>query len=546
MTLWPILNVSGQSRHIVLQGSEKDYRVAHHPGISNIKWEVFTDANFTQPAKNWQVKLTQGENTKNNEVYVKWLAQGEFYLMVTMTGADGCPNKKAWPFSVEPPVNFTASAYCHGENAFIRWETNTNGQETDSIGLRLFDTEGTLIMNIENAPLTGSMQWPEKTKSAGDTEDIYASIDLTAHFDNIPGTDNISVRLIRPDCAVDMLVAVIDSIDVWHNSTTTINILNNDYDTGGIIDPSSVQIVSYTNNGSIIINKDGSVDYKPDVCFFATNSFSYYVMNTEQKHSNIATVYINVKINPDSDMDNDGNADIDENLVGSNNLCDTDTDMDGIPNFLDPDDDGDGIATIDEPGDLNQNGIPDYLEVWNSKAVDDYAQTGIDIPVWISVLENDSSTMVAANLHIDISSDYGYAYIDNGSHDLNYSPDFDFMGKDSLYYKVCDHYGICDTAKVVITVEDLVLPAEVFTPNNDGYNERFVIKNLEHYPDNHLVIFNRWGNKVFEQSNYNNDWTGHSNIKYKLGDKPLPVGVYYYVLKYANNRIKQGGVYLER
>ncbi|MBN1769039.1 MAG: gliding motility-associated C-terminal domain-containing protein, partial [Prolixibacteraceae bacterium] len=45
---------------------------------------------------------------------------------------------------------------------------------------------------------------------------------------------------------------------------------------------------------------------------------------------------------------------------------------------------------------------------------------------------------------------------------------------------------------------------------------------------------------------YQNDWAGHSNVKYTLGDKPLPVGVYYYVLKYANNRIKQGGVYLER
>lgn len=547
VALWPVLSVSGQGRHIVLQGAERDYRVAQHPDVSEIKWEVFTDDDFTIPANNNQVTLSQGTGNKNNEVHVKWLAQGDFYLMVTMTGSDGCPNKKAWPFTVEPPVSFIASAYCDGNEARIRWEAQLNEHPTSTINLNLYSNEGILISSYENANLSGSIAWPGQTKSTETPEVIYATIDFTAHFNEIPETDDITIQLFKPDCALDQIIALNDSIDVWHNTTSTIHILNNDYDTAGRIDSSSVQIVSYPENGELYLNQEtGLVEYKPNICFFDTDSFSYYIMNTEQEQSNIATVSIHVKINPESDMDNDGIPDIDENLTGSYNLCDTDTDMDGIPNFLDPDDDGDEIATIDEPGDLDGNGIPDYLEAWHSAAVDDYVQTGIDIPVWISVLENDSSTMVAATLHIDINPNSGYSYIENNNYDLNYTPDFDFMGKDSLYYVVCDHYGICDTAKVLITVEDLILPPEVFTPNNDGFNESFVIENLENYPDNQLVIFNRWGNKVYEQNNYQNDWTGHSNVKYTLGDKPLPVGVYYYVLKYANNRIKQGGVYLER
>ncbi|MBN2648513.1 MAG: gliding motility-associated C-terminal domain-containing protein [Prolixibacteraceae bacterium] len=542
-----MLNASGQGRHIVLQGAERDYRVAQYPDVNEIKWAVFTDDDFSIPASETQVILSQGTGNKNNEVHVKWLAQGDFYLMVTMTGSDGCPNKKAWPFTVEPPVSFIASAYCDGNEARIRWETQLNEHPTSTINLNLYSNEGILISSYENANLSGSIAWPGQTKSTETPEVIYATIDFTAHFNEIPETDDITIQLFKPDCTLDQLIALNDSIDVWHNTTSIIHILNNDYDTAGRIDSSSVQIVSYPENGELYLNQEtGLVEYKPNICFFDTDSFSYYIMNTEQEQSNIAKVSIHVKINPESDMDNDGIPDIDENLTGSYNLCDTDTDMDGIPNFLDPDDDGDEIATIDEPGDLDGNGIPDYLEAWHSAAVDDYAQTGIDIPVWISVLENDSSTMVAATLHIDINPNSGYSYIENNNYDLNYTPDFDFMGKDSLYYVVCDHYGICDTAKVLITVEDLILPPEVFTPNNDGFNESFVIENLENYPDNQLVIFNRWGNKVYEQNNYQNDWAGHSNVKYTLGDKPLPVGVYYYVLKYANNRIKQGGVYLER
>jgi gliding motility-associated-like protein len=60
----------------------------------------------------------------------------------------------------------------------------------------------------------------------------------------------------------------------------------------------------------------------------------------------------------------------------------------------------------------------------------------------------------------------------------------------------------------------------LITPNGDGANEGFVIKNLELYPDNELVITNRWGDEVFRKKNYNNadSWKGSD----------LEDGVYYY------------------
>jgi gliding motility-associated-like protein len=63
-----------------------------------------------------------------------------------------------------------------------------------------------------------------------------------------------------------------------------------------------------------------------------------------------------------------------------------------------------------------------------------------------------------------------------------------------------------------------------FTPNADGSNDLFYIGNIEQYPDNVLEIYNRYGQKVFNKTGYQNDWDG----KY-LNDE-LPAGTYFYML----------------
>ncbi len=101
----------------------------------------------------------------------------------------------------------------------------------------------------------------------------------------------------------------------------------------------------------------------------------------------------------------------------------------------------------------------------------------------------------------------------------------------------------CDTTlyfEISVKTVKLLIP-NVITPNNDGLNDVFIITqdnqssannpNLKagsdypklnaFYKSNELIIFNRWGQKVLEQKNYQNDWNGG-----KLKD-----GVYFYVLK---------------
>lgn len=65
----------------------------------------------------------------------------------------------------------------------------------------------------------------------------------------------------------------------------------------------------------------------------------------------------------------------------------------------------------------------------------------------------------------------------------------------------------------------------VITPNADGYNDYFVIENIEHYPRSMLTILNRWGRIIFETTGYKNNWNG------RINGKRVPTGTYYYVLK---------------
>jgi|GEM_PF-871432 len=61
-----------------------------------------------------------------------------------------------------------------------------------------------------------------------------------------------------------------------------------------------------------------------------------------------------------------------------------------------------------------------------------------------------------------------------------------------------------------------------FSPDGDNKNDVWIINNINLYPDNKLIIYNRWGDEVFSSKGYTNEkaWDG--------GD--LQSGTYYYVL----------------
>nr|WP_321222721.1 gliding motility-associated C-terminal domain-containing protein [uncultured Psychroserpens sp.] len=86
--------------------------------------------------------------------------------------------------------------------------------------------------------------------------------------------------------------------------------------------------------------------------------------------------------------------------------------------------------------------------------------------------------------------------------------------------------------------EDLVISKAV-TANFDGINEFFTISGTEDCGFTYeLQIFNRWGAKIYENFNYQNDWNGTSS-KASVGNSNfVPTGTYYYVLNIKNSGLK--------
>ena len=70
-----------------------------------------------------------------------------------------------------------------------------------------------------------------------------------------------------------------------------------------------------------------------------------------------------------------------------------------------------------------------------------------------------------------------------------------------------------------------------FTPNGDNINDEWNIRYLSSYPNATIVVFNRYGQKVFSSSS-----VGAKNWDGKHEGKDVPVGVYYYMIDPHNGR----------
>jgi gliding motility-associated-like protein len=76
---------------------------------------------------------------------------------------------------------------------------------------------------------------------------------------------------------------------------------------------------------------------------------------------------------------------------------------------------------------------------------------------------------------------------------------------------------------------NIKLPS-AFSPNGDGFNDKFIVRGIEDFPENSFVVFNRWGQTVFESNGYNNDWDGRGSNGEQLAD-----GTYFVILKVKLN-----------
>ncbi len=106
-------------------------------------------------------------------------------------------------------------------------------------------------------------------------------------------------------------------------------------------------------------------------------------------------------------------------------------------------------------------------------------------------------------------------------------------------YEVCDMAGLCDQAWITVRVPEepitsnpvnteLFIP-NVITPNGDGFNDTWVLKNLSYYDEHEVTVINRWENKVLQTGGYQNDWQGDN----------LPDGTYFYIIRTRRGSVQE-------
>ena len=75
------------------------------------------------------------------------------------------------------------------------------------------------------------------------------------------------------------------------------------------------------------------------------------------------------------------------------------------------------------------------------------------------------------------------------------------------------------------TISDVIFIPNAFTPDGDGLNDTFNIKNADLlYPNYQIIIYDRWGNQVYKGKN---GWNGISENFRSIGSKKVMQGVYY-------------------
>jgi gliding motility-associated-like protein len=102
--------------------------------------------------------------------------------------------------------------------------------------------------------------------------------------------------------------------------------------------------------------------------------------------------------------------------------------------------------------------------------------------------------------------------------------------------------GVCPTTSdsITIYIDEVKIP-NGFSPNGDNINDNYEIPGLWQYTNVEFNVFNRWGNLVYSNPDYSNNWDG-KNIN---GDI-LSDDTYYFTLKLSDENIVTGYLVLKR
>lgn len=196
---------------------------------------------------------------------------------------------------------------------------------------------------------------------------------------------------------------------------------------------------------------------------------------------------------------------------------------------------GDGSTSTDTSPEHTYNNPGEYnvsLKAITGKGCEEVYAVNSLIKVYaqpVASFSADPVTTTVANAQITFTnastnSTNALWIFGDGESSNDQSPVHNYKNKgiyDVWLYLESEH-GCKDSVSTKITIiDDLLEIPNIITPNADGKNDAFVVKNLDAYLSNELFIYDRWGKKVYSKLNYQNDWDGENHAD----------GTYFYVLR---------------
>lgn len=385
------------------------------------------------------------------------------------------------------------------------------------------------------SPTTGVATYTPNTGYFGQDNFTYTIKDQNGSVSNIA---NVTVLIPQGPTAVN------DNATTTPNKPVGIPVINNDQTGSADLDPTTVTIISQPVHGTLVVDPTtGLVTYIPGQNYAGTDQFTYTVKDRNGAVSNVATVTIGINDKPviglakaaqSATKATNGAYDVTYVLtVGNYGI--TDLNNVSIKDNLNATFTGEQwqvksirtLGRLSVNGNFNGNSNPEMLAPGNSLFVGQVEE--IELVVNVTVLTSGSTYLNRATA--TGTSITGATTTDQSTD--GYKPDV---------------AGTGDVSSSVPTPVELKRPNEFipqgFSPNGDGSHDTFVIENTSGRKVN-LEVYNRWGNLVYRDINYKNDWGGKCNQGIHIGDD-LPEGTYYYIVKFDDKDRYVGYITLNR
>jgi len=135
----------------------------------------------------------------------------------------------------------------------------------------------------------------------------------------------------------------------------------------------------------------------------------------------------------------------------------------------------------------------------------------------------------------------------DGNSDINQNPanTYATVGQFTASLIVTSNNNCKDTSYFTIDIgADHVNLYNSFSPNGDGLNDIFEIDYIDQFPKNHVYVYNRWGQLLWDKQGYNNAsvvWDGKDNKGTQLG-----AGTYFYIIEIDGKKTEKHWVELTK